>query len=105
MRALRLSLAAAADLEGIVDYLVMEAGRANAHSLLSDLVSAFDLLATSPWIGHVRPDLIENEVRFWIVHRYLIAYVASSEVVDIVRVLHGSRDPGNLGEDIRRGRV
>lgn len=44
-----------------------------------------------PGIGHIRADLTDEDVRVWVVHRYLIVYRATSEPLEIVRVVHGAR--------------
>ena len=47
-------------------------------------------------MGQTRADLTNEDVRVWVVHRYLIVYRATSEPIEIVRVLHGARDPREL---------
>jgi toxin ParE1/3/4 len=58
---------------------------------------AFDVLQTNPHIGPARdfenPQL--KDVRIWFVRgfeKYLIFYRATDELVEILRVLHSSRD-------------
>ncbi|HXL80286.1 MAG TPA: type II toxin-antitoxin system RelE/ParE family toxin [Pyrinomonadaceae bacterium] len=59
--------------------------------------SAFEVLQTNPLIGPARafenPEL--DNVRIWLVKgfdKYLIFYRATDELVEILRVLHTSRD-------------
>ncbi len=56
------------------------------------LYSAMTLLAERPGIGHSRPDLTDQPVKFWPVDAYLIIYADVKPPVQIVRVLHGARD-------------
>ena len=49
-------------------------------------------LAQNPGIGHVRPDLTNEDVRFWPVFKYLVIYRPATRPLEIVRVLHGQRD-------------
>jgi toxin ParE1/3/4 len=58
---------------------------------------AFDVLLTNPHIGPARdfedPEL--KDIRIWLVkgfEKHLIFYRATDELVEIVRVLHTSRD-------------
>jgi len=104
MNAFRLTLLAVADLAEIVDYVIAESGVEHAHALLSDIVSAFQRLADMPGIGHVRHNLAEEEARFWVVHRYLIAYVTLESRIEVVRVLHGAREPELIGKKIQQQR-
>lgn len=66
-----------------------------ADEISNELHSAFDLLALSPRLGHVREDLTKNNVRFWPVRDYLVIYQDSSPL-EIVRVLSGFRDITDL---------
>jgi toxin ParE1/3/4 len=56
------------------------------------------LLAQMPGIGRFRHDLIIN-LRSFPVGRYVIFYQETAEGIEVVRVLHGSRDlPGVFDE-------
>jgi toxin ParE1/3/4 len=52
-------------------------------------------LAEMPDIGRSRPDL-PGKVRSFVLGRYVIFYRPSSDGVEIVRVLHGARDLGQI---------
>jgi plasmid stabilization system protein ParE len=55
--------------------------------------------ASLPGIGHMRPDLTSRNILFVPVsgyERYSIAYLAGSEPLRILRVLHGARDVAKL---------
>jgi hypothetical protein len=40
--------------------------------------------------------LTEDDVRFWVVHSYLIAYRAEVTPIQVLRVVSGYRDLGGL---------
>ncbi len=53
---------------------------------------ALRFLAATPGAGHRRDDLTDEDVRFWPVLSYLIAYDPAMRPIGIARVLHASRD-------------
>ena len=55
----------------------------------ADLTS---LLSENPGVGHVREDLTDKPVNFWVVHSYLIVFRPETRPLQIVRVLSGYRD-------------
>ena len=90
MKRYLLSPAAAADIEGIVDFLAEHAPHA-AAPVLAGLRDAMRRIAEMPGIGHPREDMADEPLRFLTVWSYLVVYRPTSPV-EIVRVLHGSRD-------------
>lgn len=56
------------------------------------LEAAFERLCDRPHIGHVRPEVSDNSIRFWRVKSYLVAYQPDHKPLSIVRILHGARD-------------
>lgn len=90
-----LTRAAAADLEEIDRYIAQDAPAA-ADRLVAALHEAMLRLADFPEIGHLRGDLAEEPLRFWPVSAYLIVYRAEETPLQIVRVLHASRDVRTL---------
>jgi toxin ParE1/3/4 len=86
-----LTRAAAADLEEIDRYIARDAPAA-ADRLLAALHEAMLRLADFPEIGHLRADLAEELLRFWPVSSYLIVYRTDLTPLQIVRILHASRD-------------
>jgi plasmid stabilization system protein ParE len=87
-----ISPAAARDLDGIIEYIAIEQQEPEAaRKLTDDFISAFDMLADAPQAGRVRPDLSGDQVRWWVLHRYLIVY-QPTEQVRILRVIHGSQE-------------
>jgi antitoxin ParD1/3/4/toxin ParE1/3/4 len=56
-------------------------------------------LAEMPEIGHSRKDLANEPLRFWPVYSYLVIYRPEARPLQVVRVLHGSRDVRRILED------
>jgi plasmid stabilization system protein ParE len=66
---------------------------AAADRLESEFFSAFQRLAERPDLGHFRRDLTDKTVRFLAVREtYLVVYDPVARPLEILRVLHGSRD-------------
>ena len=63
------------------------------------LDEAMQRLADNPGIGHLRPDLTDQDVRFWSVFKYLVIYRPETKPLQIARVLHGKRDVKRLLEE------
>ena len=87
----RVSEAATADLDAIWLYVVEQGSLDAADRLIDDITERFPLLATHPGIGTARDDLAPG-LRGFPVGDYLIFYRRDRDGIDIVRVLHGSRD-------------
>ncbi len=54
-------------------------------------------------MGHLRNDLADESLRVWSVYSYLIFYRPDSIPLQIIRVLHGSRDIETIIESDRPG--
>jgi plasmid stabilization system protein ParE len=88
-----LSRLAQKDLVAIRDYYVEKGSLRSARKILVDIVKAFRALAQTPRSGHKREDLAESlPVLFWPVRDYLIVYRPGTKAIEIVTVIHGSRD-------------
>lgn len=82
----RLSIQAERDLRNLLEYL---ADRSPAADRLSRrLERAINSLAANPELGRERPDLRSFPVE----NTYLIIYSLSGAGIEIIRVIHGSRD-------------
>lgn len=90
-RGFSLTPAARLDLIEISEYL-RQKSPSIATRVLAELRSAMRQLAVRPAIGHLREDLANEKVRFWPVYSYLIIYRAQTQPLQVIRVLHGSRD-------------
>jgi antitoxin ParD1/3/4/toxin ParE1/3/4 len=79
------------DLQLIGDFIALDSVDA-AERVIDQFFETFEQLAAWPKTGHVRTDLTLKNVRFWPVGSYLVVYRDHSDGVQIVAVLHGSRD-------------
>ena len=86
-----LTALAARDLDEIWDYLAHESIEAGDR-VCAALEDAMYKLAKHPGIGHLRTDLADRRHRFFLVHSYLIVYRWETKPLQILRVLHASRD-------------
>ncbi len=74
-----------------------------ADRLISDILSAMDMLVPFPHRGHKRPDLTSRPLRFIVVREYLIAYAPDEKPLWVIAVMHGHRDTRIMAA-ILRGR-
>lgn len=79
------------DLQEIQAYVALASFQA-ARRLTGRFRQAFRRLADMPLIGHLREDLTERPFRFWSVASYLVIYRPVPDGVEIVRIVHGSRN-------------
>ena len=86
-----LSPEALEDLQLIHDFIAVDSAEA-AERVIDQFFEAFEQLAAWPKTGHVRTDLTSKSVRFWPLGSYLVVYRDHSASIQIVAVLHGSRD-------------
>ena len=78
------------DLLAIWSYIAEDNPNA-ADKLLDVIDEKCNLLGENPKLGQARPD-IALKMRYFPVKNYLILYQEAVEGIEIVRVLHGSRD-------------
>ncbi len=90
MRRIRFAEAAAQDIEGIYDYIAADNIEA-ADRVISLLQARWRSLLSKPGIGSKRDEL-QMGMRSITEWNYVIYYQATSEEVEVVRVLHSSRD-------------
>ncbi len=99
----RLRAKAVDDVEGAVDYYVAEADRQVAGRFVDGLEQAIRTLERHPEVGSLRfafelgvPGLRTFGIESF---PYTIFYVVRSDHLDVVRLLHSSRDiPNTLGD-------
>jgi toxin ParE1/3/4 len=90
---------ALADLAEIWVYIAKDSpDRADAFVDLVD--SKFQALARRPGLERRRPEL-SSEIRSFTIGRYVVFYQPLSRGIEIVRVLHGSRDLESIFENER----
>lgn len=90
MIAIRWSPQAADDLEAIRDFIARDSDH-YAKLVMQRIAAAIDLLATSPRMGRVVPELRHRELRELIVGAYRIVYRCRQDSVEIVTIFHGAR--------------
>ncbi|MDX2153149.1 MAG: type II toxin-antitoxin system RelE/ParE family toxin [Bryobacteraceae bacterium] len=83
------------DVSDIWDYIARDNIEA-ADRVLDALESAMAKLANNPGIGHRREELADKSHRFWLLYSYLIVYRHEGKLLQVVRVLHASRDVQSL---------
>lgn len=84
---------AEADLESILDYLALNAGRLTAAAYGERFAAAIEHLRDFPGAGSPRPAL-GPWARIAIVYPYLLIYdfAIGDEAATLLRILHGKRD-------------
>ncbi len=91
MKRFLLTPAAETQLTDIWDYIASD-NPAAATRVLDAFDSAFCMLAESPGVGHYREDLADKRHRFHQVYSYLIVYRWETTLLQIIAVVHASRD-------------
>jgi toxin ParE1/3/4 len=91
MAVYKLSPKAAADLEGIYEYTILQFGLAQAQDYLTGLHRLFYTLADHPMYGRSASQLAP-ELRRAEYQSHVIFYQPQDDGVLIVRVLHGRQD-------------
>lgn len=91
------------DLDSIVDHYRAEAGERVAEAWALAVADALRHIGAFPGTGSLRyaSDLSIEGLRFWQPQRfpYLVFYLELSDCIDVLRILHGSRDiPVSLRE-------
>lgn len=99
---------AEADIDEILTWL-LENNSAAATRFVMELRDTFELLAENPLIGATRQYRVPalRGIRMFPLKKYsayLIFYLNSENTLDIVRVLHASRDLQSLFEDMEEDR-
>jgi len=79
-----------ADLAEIWAYIAQDSPR-HADTFAGRINRGFQMLARRPEIGRARPELLTG-LRSFPVGHYVIFYLPRSRGIEVVRVLHGSRD-------------
>ena len=94
MRTIKIAAAAQTDLVEIAEYIAQDNPEA-ARKIIKEITAKFALLRDNPFIGREQNRILVN-LRSFAVKKYVIFYQPSDDGVEILRVLHGSRDIENL---------
>ena len=70
-----------------------------ANRVESTILDRIAFLASHPDAGHWRKDLTEDSVKFFPVYSDLIIYRPETQPLQVVSILHGNRDIGNILEN------
>jgi len=90
----QLTAQAIEDIDSIWEFIAQQ-NREAAESLEAEIVAACRRLAKHPLMGTKRQDITLYPVRFWTVTKYpnyVIVYRPETVPLQVVAVLHGSRD-------------
>ena len=82
---------ATADVKQIVGHVRRQSPQ-GARLVRSKLREAMKRIAEYPGAGHLRLDLTSQPLRFWNIYSYLIIYLPDRKPVQILRIVHASRD-------------
>jgi toxin ParE1/3/4 len=93
------------DLDDCADYLVRRASLPVARRFLAAAPQTFEFLAGMPGIGSAAGvrDSAGQELRLWTVkgfRNHVITYRPLDDGIEVVRVVHGSRDLGRVLADL-----
>ena len=91
MAAYSLSSKAAADLDGIYEYTILNFGLMQARAYLSGLHERFETLAENPMHGRSASELSPGLSRLEY-QSHVVFYVPKNKGIRIVRVVHQSMD-------------
>lgn len=67
-----------------------------ADRVVGEIRDAVERLVEMPRLGRLRDDLTDEPLRSWPVYSYLIFYRPDTTPLEVVRVLSGFRDLGEL---------
>lgn len=87
----RLSTLSQSDLRDIWDFISSDSMQA-ADRVLDRLIDCFQMLAQFPGAGRRRPEWGAG-VRSYPLFNLLIVYRATDSGIEVIRVVHGARDP------------
>jgi toxin ParE1/3/4 len=91
-----LSPQAALDLAEIWHYIKNQSSLALADRVESTIRDRIVVLARNPGAGHWRKDITGDVVKFYPVYSYLIVYRPDTKPLQVVAILHGRRDVGQI---------
>ena len=88
------------DLDEIWEYIAGDSIDA-ADRVRNEIYDAIKSFVPFPHVGHQRPDLTSQPLRFQTVRDYVIAYAAGEKPLAIVAILHGRRNPRVIAAILR----
>jgi toxin ParE1/3/4 len=85
------------DLTEVFGYIYQGSPR-HAESFAELVHTNLERLARRPRLGRLRPELMPD-VRSFTLGRYVIFYLPRASGIEVLRVLHGSRDIASIFDD------
>ncbi|HXJ92095.1 MAG TPA: type II toxin-antitoxin system RelE/ParE family toxin [Terriglobia bacterium] len=79
------------DLRSIRDYIARDS-EYYAATLIEQLILAAERLAEFPRLGRMVPEAHKENIREWCCENYRIIYRIAGECIEILTVVHGSRE-------------
>ena len=98
MRRVKVAAAAEEDLKEIWSYIAERNAEA-ANGVVREITGKFAILRDHPQMGREQDKLLVN-LRSFAVRQYVIFYQPVEDGVEILRILHGSRDIERLFENL-----
>jgi plasmid stabilization system protein ParE len=95
--AVRWSLAAERDVQGIEEFIARDAPL-RAVAFVDRLIESVAALAQTPRLGRAVPEFERSDLREVIFRGYRIVYLLDDEEITVLRVVHGARDLASLVE-------
>jgi plasmid stabilization system protein ParE len=89
------------DLDEIWEYIAADSLDA-ADRVREEIYEAIQSLVPFPYVGHSRPDLTSQPLRFQSVREYVIAYAPEEKRLAVIAVLHGRRNPRVIAAILRK---
>jgi toxin ParE1/3/4 len=96
-RTIKISASAAEDLKSIWDYVAARNETA-AGKLIKEIKNKLLLLRDNPFVGREQNEYLVG-LRSFVVKNYFIFYLPSDDEIDVLRVLHSSRDIESIFEN------
>ena len=96
-RTIKISASAAEDLKDIWDY-VAQHNESSALKLIREINRKFILLRDNPLVGREQDKFLVG-LKSFVVKDYFIFYLPFDDGIDVLRVLHSSRDIESIFED------
>jgi plasmid stabilization system protein ParE len=89
-----------ADIDEIWEYIAAD-NLGAADRTREEIYEAIQSLIPFPYIGHTRPDLTAEPLRFQSMGEYVIAYAPDEKPLAVIAVLHGHRSPRVIAAILR----
>ena len=85
------------DLTDIWDYIAVD-NADRAENVVRDIYGRLGKIAHNPYMGRARPE-IEDGLRSFSISRYVAFYSLIQDGIEVIRILHGSRDLEHIDFD------